>query len=264
MSPEEIYHLIRDNNLFRLSVEIVDELRSMNQATYNEIVVHLLTDDGEYARSKEGYDGHYDYRCQLEGCELFMLRPSAEIYHHVLDNSVRIGDPSSCEAAVVALLQIKAAHDVAVDFLELINKHSGNDQVQSRIFNMFYWLGMRPEALSRNIAWPGRHGGHLYARWFGSNRSLMRGQTDPITGHPLTPSADPARAREVAQRIIEKMLELFEANNANQTARSIIGLLPDEDRDYLVPYRERIIRAYKSGQSSSDEYVRHRASQSGH
>ena len=122
MSPKEIYQLIHKSSLRHLDQEIVDELLSMDQATYDEIVVHLLTDDGEYARSRKQYDGHYDYKCQIDGCELFILRPSSDIYSHVLENSFRIADPSSCEIAVVALLQIKAAHDVAVDLLDLIDK----------------------------------------------------------------------------------------------------------------------------------------------
>jgi|GEM_PF-3965093 len=264
LSPKEIYQLIQKRNLFQLQSEVIEELLNMDPATYDQVVVHLLTDDGEYSRSSEKYDGHYDYHCQIQGCRLFMLRPSSDIYHHVLDNSYRIADPSSCEVAVVALLQTKAAHDVAVDLLGLINRYSDDtnaDQKQSCIFSMFYWLGISPSALSQNIAWPGRNGGSIYAKWFNSRKGIYRGDTDPVTGHPTTPPADPIRATEVALLIVEKMLDVIEANSANQTARNIISQLPLPDKDYLKPYRDRIIRAYISAQSSSDEYVRHRASQ---
>ena len=96
---------------------------------------------------------------------------------------------------------------------------------------------------------------------FIAKSGLRRGDTDPVTGHPLTPPADRTRAKEVSLLIIEKMLDLIEENNTNQTARSVISKPPLPDKDYLTPYRERILRAYINGQSSSDEYVRHRASQ---
>lgn len=256
-----MYYLIRDSNLLLLNQEVVDELLGMVQVTYDEVVVHLLTDDGEYARSCKSYNGYYDYKCQIDGCQLFILRPSNEIYHHVLESAHRIADPSSCEIVIVALLQIKAAHDVAVDLLELIEKYSGVDKKQARIMQIFYWLGISPQALSRNLAWPGRNGHIIYEKWFDSNKGLARGDTDSVTGHPLTPRADPEKAKEIAVLIVQKMLDLIEANSANKTARSVISMLPLPNKDYLASCRERIMRVYETAQNSTDDYIRHRAAQ---
>jgi hypothetical protein len=84
------------------------------------------------------------------------------------------------------------------------------------------------------------------------------------THYPVKFASDPEQAKQVSLRILQTMLDHFEENNSNQTARSVIAQLPLPDKDYLLPFRERIIRAFVSANFSSDEYVRHRVSDAEH
>jgi hypothetical protein len=263
LSPETFYELIRQQGLGKLSPDKVRYLFSLDQSSYDEIIHLLLADNGDYARSQPNYHYTDGYKCQIAGCVLFALRPNPQLYHHVLAASLKIGDPSSCRDAVVALLQVKSPGDVAQAFLDLIDRHShdpNTDEIVSRILDMFYWLGTSPNSLLTNNPWPGYAIQATYSIWFGKLLPWP-GEKDPeTTGYPLTPDTDPAQAQQVSLLILQKMLELFEANNANQTARSVISQLPLPDKEYLLPFRDRIIRALVSANTSSDEYVRQRVS----
>jgi hypothetical protein len=228
---------------------------------YDEVVSLLLRDSGEYALSLPNHDFRDIYQCQVAGSMLFAIRPNPELYELLLESSLKIGDPSSCRDAVAAMLQVKSSADVALDLLDTIDKyrlHPNEDEFTSRIFDMFYWLGTSPGSLTVNGAWPGYVIYGLYDKWF--NRLLMwPDEKDPETGYPSTPPTTREQAKYVAERILEKMLELFEANNTGQTARSISALLPSPNRDDLAPYRKRILQAIQHAYASPDEYIRHRA-----
>jgi hypothetical protein len=266
MTSQEYYELIQKEDLVGIPPADVTRLFKMSRSDYDDLVRKLLEDDGDYLKERGDY--HYSdlYRCQIYGCVLFTIRPNPDLYEHVLAASLKIGDPSSCCDAVVALLQVKSPPEVAIDLLRLIDHYSledNADEMHCRIMGMFYWLGTSPKGLTRNNAWPG------YATWVDYeilfNKTLLYPDEEgPETEKPLTPAADPVQAEQVSLMILEKMLDLFEENNANQTARSIIAGLPMPDAEYLQPYRDRIIRAFVSANSSSDEYVRQRVSDSRH
>lgn len=256
-----LFRLIRTKGVWNLFPTEVRFLFRLNQPAYDEVVSLLLADSGEYARSQPSHHYRDVYHGQIAGSVLFAMRPNPQLYELLLDSSLKIGDPSSCRDAVAAMLQVRASGEVALDFLGTIEKyrhHANADELISRVFDMFYWLGIGPGGLTMNRAWPGNSIYVLYAQWF--HRLLMwPDERDPETGYPSTPPTTPEQARHVAGRILETMLELFEANNAGQTARTISALLPSPDREELAPFRERLLQAIQRAHASPDEYVRQRA-----
>ncbi len=256
-----LFRLIRTKGVWNLFPTEVRFLFRLNQPENDEVVSLLLADSGEYARSQPSHHFRDVYQCQIAGSVLFAMRPNPQLYELLLDSSLKIGDPSSCRDAVAAMLQVKSSGDVALDFLETIEKcrhHANADDLISRVFAMFYWLGTGPGGLTMNRAWPGYSIYVLYTQWF--NRLLMwPDERDPETGYPSTPPTAPEQARYVAELILQKMLELFEASTTGPTAREISALLPPPDRPDLASYRERLLQAIQRAHASPDAYVRQRA-----
>jgi hypothetical protein len=262
LTPEKLFRLIRAKGLWKLFPTEVRFLFRFEQAAYDEVVYQLLADSGEYVRSLS--DHHYRdvYHCQIAGSVLFAMRPNPQLYEALLENSLKIGDPSSCRDAVAAMLQVKSSGAVALDFLNTIEKYryaANGDEIMARVFDMFYWLGTTPSSLLGNHAWPGYVIGTLYTLWFNHNVSPLS-EKETGTGYPFTPPTPPEQAKHMADLILQKMLELFEANNTGQTARSISGILPSPTREEFAPFRERLLQAIQRAYASPDEYVRHRAS----
>jgi hypothetical protein len=261
VTPEMMFRLIRSKALWNLFPTEVRFLFRLDQPAYDEVVSQLLKDSGAYAQSLPNHHYRDVYHCQIGGSVLFAMRPNPQLYELLLESSLKIGDPSSCRDAVAAMLQIKSAGEVALDFLETIEKyrHAANgDEIMARIFDMFYWLGTTQSSLLGNHAWPGYMICTLYTLWF--NRDLSRpSEKEAETGYLLTPPTPPEQAKHVAGLIVQKMLDLFEANNTGQTARSISGMLPSPTREEFAPFRELLLQAIRRAHASPDEYVRHRA-----
>jgi hypothetical protein len=256
-----LFRVIRTKALWELFPTEVRFLFGLEQSAYDEVVRLLLADNGEYAQSLPSHHYRDVYQCQIAGSVLFAMRPNRQLYGLLLEGSLKIGDPSSCRDAVVAMLQVKASGEVALDFLGIIEKYRHRahaDELVSRVFAMFYWLGTGPGGLTINRAWPGYSIYSLYAQWF--NQGLMwPDESDPETGYPSTPPTAPEQAKYIAERILETMLELFEANTVGQTAQTISALLPSPDRQDLALYRERLLQTIQRAHESPDEYMRQRA-----
>lgn len=249
----EFFELIRERGLWSLTIVDARELFALDQPSYDAVVALLMTDNGDYERSQSKYQYSDVWRCQMAGCHLFTLRPNLAAYETVLRGSLKIADPSLCRDPVDALLQVKSKADVVLDFLKLVDLNKTDpdtDETNSRIFSMFY--GMKYDR-----ARPEYTANALYKKQYGEYLQQSNGH-DPETGYPSTPATDPDEATRVSGLIVETMLDLFEANNSNQTARVIIAWLTLLDKDSLLPYRVRVSRAFASASQSTDEYVRHR------
>ncbi|MEM6283475.1 MAG: hypothetical protein AAF787_14890 [Chloroflexota bacterium] len=225
--------LTRRNNVMALV--------TLPQAEYDRVVLHLLA-------SGEKNSVH-------SGCSWFALRPNRALYPQILDGAISIFNPSDCRDGVVALLQVKSPDQVAADLHAAIDINA-TDRHNSAIISMYYWLGFLPGQLTRNNAWPG-YVVEVYLYNL-RNSGLV---TPVIATQPLTPSGDMENAKVVSRRIIETMLNLFESNNENDTARGIIGSLAPVEGRYPEDLLPRIRRMYELAKQSNDEYVRHRVSQ---
>jgi len=249
-TANEFFELIREKGLWTLSMSDARELFALDQPSYDAVVTLLMTDNGNYERSLHDYQYSDVWMCQMAGCHLFTLRPNLAVYETVLRGTLKIADPSSCRDPVDALLQVKSKGDVVLDFLKLIQLNKTDpdtDETNSRIFNMFY-------AMKYDRSWPEYH---VYALSQKYGEFLQQSNE---MGHPSTPATAPDEALRISMLILETMLDLFEANNSNQTARVIIAWLTLSDKDHQGSYRERVIRAFTSASQSTDEYVRHRVS----
>jgi hypothetical protein len=236
----------------------MSEDQARDERIQNEIIVDCYGDyeiaAGWHCYLEDHLTFPFKARCSTEGCAWFAIRPNAELYLQLLQGATSVVNPSTCRDGVVALLQVKSPVEVAVDIHNRLDIDAP-DPHNSAIISMFYWLGYMPKALTRNNAWPGYAvKTHL---WILDDYSLI---ASGITTAPLTPASDPARVDLVSRRVITTMLDLFENNSSNQTARGIIALLaprlgyPDD----LLP---RIKSIYELAKKSTDDYVRHRVRQ---
>jgi hypothetical protein len=239
MDTLDLLNLIRTQGIY-LEREPLEALFALSQADYDTIVSHLLVDNvGVISESR------------LAGCVLFAIRPSPWMYSQVLKGAIEIDNPSDIRDGGVALLQVKSPDQVVEDLLEHVDP--SRDRHTAAIFSIFYWIGFTPNSLRRNQPWPGysvssflHHLGEL--------------QFDPkgLTTSPITHPVDPDFAEAASLKALTKMIDLFEQNNANQTARGVISLLTLIS-SYPPAVEARMPKVIVLAQQSSDAYVRHRA-----
>jgi hypothetical protein len=239
MHTSELLNLIRTNGIY-LEQEPLEALFSLSQAEYDTIVSHLIVDNVGVIR-----------KSRLAGCVLFAVRPSPRMYSHVLKGAIEIENPSDIRDGGVALLQVKSPDQVVEDLLEQVDP--SQDRHTAAIFSIFYWIGFTPSSLRRNKAWPG-YSVSIFLQHLGE----LQFDGNALTASPITPPVDPIRAEATSLRALTKMIDLFEQNNANQTARGVVSLLTLMS-NYPPAVEARMPKLIALAQQSADEYVRHRA-----
>lgn len=242
MTITALIHAVETAGIYMLQGEI-RALFDLKQRDYDTIVLHLL----QIAVPEVT-------KHRVDACVLFAIRPNKAIYQDVLHGSLDIGDPSSSRDSAVALLQVKSAAQVAADLLDAIDPSS--DVRTACLLSMFYWMGFGPKALTTNNAWPGYAVGG-YLSYLHGRVSFERAN---IVDTPITPEADPEYAEQISLKVMMTMIDLFEQNNANQTARQVIALLAPSSH-YPEVVQSRLKHMYEFAKQSNDEYVRHRVGQ---
>lgn len=239
MGTLDLLNLIRAKG-FYLEREPLEDLFALSQADYDTIVFHLIVDNvGVISESR------------LAGCVLFAVRPSPWMYSHVLKGAIEIENPSDIRDGGVALLQVKSLDQVVEDLLEQVDP--SRDRHTAAILSIFYWIGFTPNSLRRNQPWPG----YGVVSFLQHLRELQFDGKGLATS-PITPLADPSRAETASLRALTIMIDLFEQNTANQTAREVVALLTLMS-SYPPAVEARMPKVIGLAQQSSDAYVRHRA-----
>lgn len=239
MDAIDLLNLIRTHGIY-LGREPLEDLFALSQADYDTIVSHLLVDNVGVIRES-----------RLAGCVLFAVRPSPWMYSQVLKGAIEIEDPSDIRDGGVALLQVKSPDQVVEDLLEQVDP--SQDRHSAAILSIFYWIGFTPTGLGRNQPWPG-YNVSSFLQHLGELRFDGKG----LTISPITPAVDPSRAEAASLRALTKMIDLFEQNNANQTAREVVALLTLIS-NYPPAVAARMPTLIALAQQSDDEYVRQRA-----
>lgn len=220
----------------------IEQLVNLAPGEYAQVVLVLLREPVGDKAGLRGLDYRSTYRCRMDGCLLFLLRPSIDLYDDVPVGALGIADPSDIQYGAAALQQVKSSEQVALDLIRITGKYKDDDETLAHIFDLFYWLGFTAKSLLQPRV----------------TISLPEAVV-PVSIERTPPEPDPTKVTEVAYQIAEHILETLERQNTGQAARSCIGLLTCCNIDaFPSALRRRIIQAYVRASSSPDEYMRNR------